>query len=126
MPLAGCLGGILRGGGLGRVPGFDLGADPSRFVLDTLAKTALNLLLLTLLVTPVQRLTRQPQLLRLRRMLGLFAFSYALLHFLVYLGPYQRFDWREIGKDIGKRPYITMGFARCCCWCRWPPPRTIG
>ncbi len=44
-------------------------------------------------------------------MLGLFAFSYALLHFLVYLGPYQGFDWREIAKDIGKRPYITFGFS---------------
>ena len=93
------------------MPGFDLGADPSRFVLDTLAKTALNLLLLTLAVTPLQRLTRNAQLLRLRRMLGLFAFSYALLHFLVYLGPYRGFDWQEIAKDIGKRPYMTLGFC---------------
>ncbi len=42
---------------------------------------------------------------------GLFAFSYALLHFLVYLGPYRGFDWQEIAKDIGKRPYMTLGFC---------------
>ena len=111
LPLAGCLGGILQAAGFSSLPGFDLGADPSRFVLDTLAKTALNLLLLTLLVTPLQRLTRQPQLLSLRRRLGLFAFSYALLHVLVYLGPYRGFDWREITKDLGKRPYISLGFC---------------
>jgi sulfoxide reductase heme-binding subunit YedZ len=110
VPLGGCIGGILAGGGVA-VPGFDLGADPVRFVLDRLAKTALNLLFITLLVTPLRRLSGNAQLLRLRRMLGLLAFSYALLHFLVYLGPYQSFDWREIGKDIVKRPFITMGFT---------------
>ena len=110
VPLGGCLGGILAGSGVA-VPGFDLGSDPVRFVLDTLAKTALNVLFITLLVTPLRWLSGNAQLLRLRRMLGLFAFSYALLHFLVYLGPYQSFDWHEIGKDIAKRPFITIGFT---------------
>ena len=58
--------------GHARVPGFALGVDPVRFVLDTLGKTALNLLLITLLVTPVRQLTGLNNLIRLRRMLGLF------------------------------------------------------
>jgi sulfoxide reductase heme-binding subunit YedZ len=111
VPLAGCIGGILALSGFVSLPAFDLGSDPVRFVLDTLAKTALNLLFLTLLVTPVRQLSGNTQLLRLRRMLGLFAFSYALLHFLCYLGPYRDFDWREITKDIAKRPYMTAGFT---------------
>ena len=57
VPLLGCAGGILALAGV-RVPGFDLGVDPVRFVLDTLGKTALNLLLITLLVSPVRALTR--------------------------------------------------------------------
>ncbi len=55
------------------VPGFSLGVDPVRFVLDTFGKTALNLLLITLLVTPVRQLTGLNNLIRLRRMLGLFS-----------------------------------------------------
>jgi len=66
---------------------------------------------LTLLLTPLRQLSGNVQLLRLRRMLGLFAFSYALLHFLVYLGPYSGLDWRQIGKDIAKRPFITLGLT---------------
>jgi len=111
VPLLGCIGGILANSGFPAVPGFDLGADPVRFVLDRLAKTALNLLFLTLLITPLRALSGNVQLLRLRRMLGLFAFSYALLHFLTYLGPFQSFNTREITKDILKRPYITLGFT---------------
>lgn len=111
LPALGCIGGLLNASAVLAAPGFRLGSDPARFVLDTLAKTALNLLFLTLLVTPLRQLSGNPRLLRLRRMLGLFAFSYALLHFLCYLGPYQSFDWHEIGKDLIKRPYITMGFT---------------
>ena len=67
-------------------------------------------LLLTLTVTPLRQLTGQSRLLLLRRMLGLFAFSYVLLHFMVYAGPFESFSGAAIVKDIAKRPYITIGF----------------
>jgi sulfoxide reductase heme-binding subunit YedZ len=111
VPALGCVGGILASSGLAWVPGFDLGSDPVRFVLDTLAKSALNLLFLTLLITPLRQLSGNAQVLRLRRMLGLFAFSYALLHFITYLGPFQGFSWSEVSKDLLKRPYIALGFT---------------
>jgi sulfoxide reductase heme-binding subunit YedZ len=97
-------------GGLG-LPVPTLGADPVRKVLGILGHTALNLLLITLSVSPLRNLTGNANLLRLRRMLGVFAFSYALLHFLTYIGPYQAFMWRVIVHDVMKRPYITIGFA---------------
>jgi methionine sulfoxide reductase heme-binding subunit len=111
VPFAGCLGGILALQGFGWARGFDLGVDPVRFVLDVLGKTALNLLLITLLVSPVRTLTGWSNLLRLRRMLGLFAFFYALMHFTMYIGPFQGFSWHLIVQDIAKRPFITIGFA---------------
>jgi sulfoxide reductase heme-binding subunit YedZ len=114
LPLMGCLGGIVASSGFAFVPGFRLGTDPVRLVLDTLAKTALNLLFITLAIAPLRQLSGNVNLLRLRRMLGLFTFSYALLHFLTYLGPYQDFSWHEIAKDILKRPYITIGFTALC------------
>src|SRR5262249_18670757 len=89
--------------------GESLGADPVKTTLHILGKTALNLLLITLMVTPVRQLTGYTHVLRIRRMLGLFAFFYVSLHFLLYLS-YQAFDLGEILKDIGKRPYITIGF----------------
>src|SRR5882672_10387482 len=91
------------------VPG--LGADPVRRMLGIFGHSALNLLLITLCVSPLRALTGNAHLLRLRRMLGVFAFSYALLHFLTYLGPFQAFDSRAIAADLLKRPYITLGFA---------------
>ncbi len=91
------------------VPG--LGADPVRRMLGIFGHSALNLLLVTLCVSPLRALTGNAQLLRLRRMLGVFAFSYALLHFLTYLGPFQGFDGHAIVADLYKRPYITLGFA---------------
>ena len=91
------------------VPG--LGADPVRRVLGIFGHSALNLLLLTLSVTPLRQLTGQARLLLLRRMLGLFAFSYALLHFFTYAGPFQSFSAQAILKDVVKRPYVTIGFT---------------
>jgi sulfoxide reductase heme-binding subunit YedZ len=93
------------------VPGFALGVDPVRFVLDTLGKTALNLLLITLAVTPVRQLTHLNNLIRLRRMLGLFVLFYALMHFLTYIGPFQGLSWHAIVEDIAKRKYQTIGFV---------------
>ncbi|OAI08596.1 hypothetical protein A1353_24835, partial [Methylomonas methanica] len=72
---------------------------------------ALTFLLITLAVTPLRRLLGWSWLMRLRRMLGLFAFFYAALHFSTYLVLDQFFDWDAIGKDIVKRPYITIGFS---------------
>jgi sulfoxide reductase heme-binding subunit YedZ len=89
----------------------DLGVDPVRRMLGIVGKSALNLLLITLAVSPLRQLTGNAQLLRLRRMLGLFAFTYAVTHFLVYIGLFQNFDWSEIVKDIYKRWYIVLGFT---------------
>ncbi len=111
MPFLGCAGGILTASGAARVPGFDLGVDPVRYVLGIFGHSALNILLLTLSVTPLRQLSGNAQLLRLRRMFGLFAFFYAALHFLVYVGPFQGLSLRAIAEDIGKRPYITLGFS---------------
>jgi methionine sulfoxide reductase heme-binding subunit len=87
----------------------DLGADPIETLLETCGKTALNFLLITLTVTPLRHLTGWSQLLRLRRMLGLYAFFYALLHFCVYLILDQQLDLSAVWQDISKRPYITLG-----------------
>lgn len=91
--------------------GASLGADPVKKLEHECGKTALNFLLLTLSVTPVRELTGLPQLLRLRRMLGLFAFFYAVVHFTVYLVLDLELNFRLLGADIVKRPYITIGFS---------------
>lgn len=88
-----------------------LGANPIEALSHLTGSWTLRLLLLTLCVTPVHWVLPQWGVLRLRRMLGLYAFFYALLHFLTYLVLDQFFDWDEIGKDIIKRPYITVGFV---------------
>jgi sulfoxide reductase heme-binding subunit YedZ len=87
----------------------DLGADPVDRLLHACGITALNMLLITLLVTPVRQITGWNSLVRLRRMLGLFAAFYALAHFTVYAWLDQGLDLHAIGADIIKRPYITIG-----------------
>jgi methionine sulfoxide reductase heme-binding subunit len=91
--------------------GRELGPDPVARLLHYCGHTALNFLMLTLLVTPVRQLTGLTNLVRLRRMLGLFAFFYASAHFLVYLILDQELDLANVVKDITKRPYITIGFT---------------
>ena len=91
--------------------GASLGADPVKKLEHECGKTALNFLLITLAVTPVRNLLGLPQLLRLRRMLGLFAFFYAVTHFTVYLVLDLELNWSMLGADIAKRPYITIGFT---------------
>jgi sulfoxide reductase heme-binding subunit YedZ len=91
--------------------GFDLGADPVKKMLHVCGKTSLNFLILTLLVTPVRQLSGFTHLLRLRRMLGLFAFFYVLLHFTIYFALDQELNLRSVVADIAKRPYITIGFT---------------
>jgi methionine sulfoxide reductase heme-binding subunit len=90
--------------------GQDLGADPVKKLEHELGKTALNLLLITLLVTPVRQLAGLPHLVRLRRMLGLFAFFYVVMHFTVYVVLDQELSFSSVLADIAKRPYITIGF----------------
>jgi sulfoxide reductase heme-binding subunit YedZ len=87
----------------------DLGADPVDRLIHACGITALNLLLVTLAVTPLRRLTGWNDLQRLRRMLGLFAFFYVVAHFAVYAVLDQALDLAAVGADILKRPYITIG-----------------
>lgn len=86
-----------------------LGANPVEFVTHSTGTWALVWLLATLAITPLTRLTGSGEFMRLRRMLGLFAFFYASLHLLTYLWWDQFFDWREIARDVVKRPFITAG-----------------
>ncbi len=101
---------LLAAGAFGLL-GLSLGPDPVAHMLHTCGKTALNFILITLLVTPVRRLTGFTHLLRLRRMLGLFAFFYVVLHFTVYLVFDQVLDLHAVLQDVTKRPYITIGFT---------------
>jgi sulfoxide reductase heme-binding subunit YedZ len=72
------------------------------------------MLLASLSATPLRLVFGWSWPLRLRRMLGLFAFFYASLHFLVYVGVDQGFAWSAIVADIAKRPFITVGFVALC------------
>jgi methionine sulfoxide reductase heme-binding subunit len=89
----------------------NLGANPVEFLQHATGDWTLRFLVFTLCVTPLRKLFRLPDLIRFRRMLGLFAFFYAGLHFITYLGPDQQFDLIAMWKDVAKRPFITVGFA---------------
>jgi sulfoxide reductase heme-binding subunit YedZ len=89
----------------------NLGANPVEFIQHATGDWTLRFLVLTLCITPFRKLLKLPDLIRFRRTLGLFAFFYACLHFLTYLGPDQSFDLAAIWKDVYKRPFITVGFA---------------
>ncbi|CAE6809152.1 protein-methionine-sulfoxide reductase heme-binding subunit MsrQ [Paraburkholderia nemoris] len=88
-----------------------LGANPIEFITRSTGLWTLVFLCITLAVTPLRRLTGITALARFRRMLGLYAFFYATLHFTTYLWFDKWFDVAAILKDIGKRPLITVGFA---------------
>jgi methionine sulfoxide reductase heme-binding subunit len=90
---------------------FTLGTNPVEELLNTFGKTGLNLLLITLTVTPARRLLKRNWLIQLRRLLGLFAFSYLLLHFAVYAVLDLGLAWSTLLEDIAERPYITVGFT---------------
>lgn len=89
----------------------ELGANPVETITHETGTWALRLLLITLAVSPLKLITGRGAVLRYRRLLGLFAFFYALLHFTTYLWLDQHFAWGEVAADIVKRPYITVGFA---------------
>jgi sulfoxide reductase heme-binding subunit YedZ len=89
----------------------DLGANPIETINRYTGDWVLRFLLITLAVTPLRRLTGWNGLLRYRRMLGLFAFFYACVHFLSWAWLDQYFVVADIVQDVAKRPYITVGFA---------------
>jgi len=87
------------------------GANPLEFVTRSTGTWTLVMLCVTLAITPLRRFTGWNWLIKLRRMLGLFAFFYAVQHFLLWLGVDRGFDVAYMIKDIAKRPFITVGFA---------------
>ncbi len=89
----------------------DLGANPIEAITRYLGDWALRFILIALAVTPIRVLTGWTTVGRFRRMLGLFAFFYVLLHLLSYVGLDQFFYWSGIWQDIIKRIYITLGMA---------------
>jgi sulfoxide reductase heme-binding subunit YedZ len=88
-----------------------LGANPIEYLIRQLGVWALRLLILSLAVSPFARLIRQPRLIGYRRTIGLWAFAYVCLHLTTYVAIDHVFDWPTIGKDIIKRPYITIGMG---------------
>jgi len=89
----------------------DLTANPIELLTLQTGFWALTLLMVTLSITPLRRITGWNRIIQLRRPLGLFAFFYLVLHFLTYITLDQFFDFAAIVEDIAKRPYITVGFA---------------
>jgi sulfoxide reductase heme-binding subunit YedZ len=87
-----------------------LGANPAEFITRSVGDWTLRFLLLTLAVTPVRKLLGWPWLARLRRMLGLYTFFYAVVHFCCYIAFDHVFEMAEIVKDVLDRPFITLGF----------------
>jgi len=101
-PLAGMAWRALNGG---------LGANPIEFITHKTGDWTLIFLVLTLAITPARKVLRLPELIRFRRMLGLFAFFYGFLHFSTWIGLDKFFDLAEMLHDVRKRPFITAGFT---------------
>jgi sulfoxide reductase heme-binding subunit YedZ len=89
----------------------DLTPNPVEFITHQTGDWTIRFILITLTVTPLRGLLNQPQLIRFRRMFGLFAFFYACLHFTTYIWLDKVFDISEIWKDVWKRTFITAGFT---------------
>lgn len=87
-----------------------LGANPIEFITRNTGDWTLYFLCITLVITPLRRLTGWNWLIRLRRMFGLFGFFYVVLHFITFLWFDHFFDVEEMWKDVLKRPFITVGF----------------
>ena len=96
---------------IGRGVNNTLGANPIEFITHATGAWTLRFLILTLSITPLRRLLHQPQLIRYRRMLGLFAFFYGCLHVLTYVWLDKFFDISAMIADVGKRRFITAGFT---------------
>jgi len=89
--------------------------NPLDFFTHLTGNWTLRLIVVTLSITPLRKLLAVPELIRFRRMIGLFAFFYGCLHFLTYLWFDKLFDFHAIWKDVGKRPFITAGFTAFVC-----------
>lgn len=96
----------------------DLTANPIEFITRSTGTWALVFLCITLAITPLRRYTGWNQLIQYRRMLGLFVFFYALLHFSIWLWLDQNLSLSEMWQDVLKRPFITLGFTAFLCL--WP------
>lgn len=88
-----------------------LGGDPVEALLHFTGISALNLLLLSLIISPLSKKLKAGNLMKIRRLLGLYAFVYALLHFVSYLLFELQLAWQLLFSEIIKRPYITVGFV---------------
>ena len=89
----------------------DLTANPIEFITHFTGDWTIRFIVFTLAVSPLRKVLHLPDLIRFRRMIGLFAFFYGFLHFSTYIGVDKFFDFHEIWGDVAKRPYITMGFT---------------
>lgn len=89
----------------------NLGANPAEHLIRSLGDWTLRGLCLTLAITPLRTITKQPALARFRRMLGVFSFFYGTLHLLSYAWLDMGLVVPDIAKDIAKRPFILMGFT---------------
>ena len=94
---------------------FALGPDPGKVLVDRLGLGTLILLLLTLSMTPMQRLTGWPGWIAVRRQLGLWCFFYVALHLCAYLIFVLGLDWSQLGVELLKRPYIIVGSLGFVC-----------
>ncbi|MBG6286031.1 MULTISPECIES: protein-methionine-sulfoxide reductase heme-binding subunit MsrQ [Pseudomonas] len=90
---------------------FDLGPDPGKALVDRLGQGGLVLLLITLAMTPLQKVTRWGGWVQVRRQLGLWCFTYIVLHLSAYAVFILGLDWAQLGVELSKRPYIIVGFG---------------
>ena len=88
-----------------------LGANPAETILHMSGDWVIYFLLITLAITPLRKLTGWNDLIKFRRMMGLYAFFYACVHFLSYIGFDRLFDLSDMAREIVKRPFILVGFA---------------
>jgi sulfoxide reductase heme-binding subunit YedZ len=93
----------------------DLGINPIEFLQHFTGDWTIRFIVITLAVTPLRKSLRLPDLVRYRRMIGLFAFLYGILHFTTYLWLDKDFQFGEMIRDVGKRPFITVGFLSLVC-----------
>jgi methionine sulfoxide reductase heme-binding subunit len=93
----------------------ELTANPIEFITHFTGDWTIRMIVAVLAVTPLRKVLQLPDLIRFRRMIGLFAFFYGCLHFLTYLWLDKFFDMHEILKDVAKRPFITAGFTAFLC-----------
>jgi sulfoxide reductase heme-binding subunit YedZ len=104
----------------------DLTANPIEYITHFTGDWTIRFLVFTLAITPLRKLLKLPDLIRFRRLIGLFAFFYGSLHFSTYFGVDKFFDFKEIWADVAKRPYITMGFTAFVCMIPLAITSTVG